>query len=213
MESLGVGSVEKSTVVSIIILKQGKSCPQQKTITTHHVVGKKKDLLRKGSVGVDAQGIAKRDGKGFSRCLFCVPLERNMNYSCYCLVSETGKTYVGFSTNVDRRLRQHNGEITGGARATHGSTWKRICTVTGFPTQQSALQFEWKWKHISRKEKGVSPMHRRASALLVLLNSESSTSKAVAFSTYDGPLLVLGEDESFCSLLRGKEMTYGLLIE
>ena len=63
MGKAGAGNVEKNIVVSIIILKQGKSCPQQKTTTTHYVVGKKKDLLREASVGVDAQGTVKRGGK------------------------------------------------------------------------------------------------------------------------------------------------------
>lgn len=136
-----------------------------------------------------------------------------MSFSCYCLVSTTGKTYVGFSTNVDRRLRQHNGEISGGARATHGSVWKRICVVTGFPTQQSALQFEWKWKHLSRKAQGKEAVERRCNALFTLLNSDASTSKAEAFSTYENPLLILLEDPQSMAYLRDKEMKHGIVIE
>lgn len=38
---------------------------------------------------------------------------------CYTLLSHTGKhTYVGATCNLSRRVRQHNGEITGGAKAT-----------------------------------------------------------------------------------------------
>jgi predicted GIY-YIG superfamily endonuclease len=136
-----------------------------------------------------------------------------MSYACYCLVSTTGKTYVGFSTNVDRRLRQHNGEIQGGARATHGGSWKRICTIAGFPTQQSALQFEWKWKHCTRKAKGGSAVERRCEALLKLLNLEQSTSKAVPFANYEGPLMVLSEDELVKSYLENKDLGYGILVE
>ncbi|MBK7077230.1 MAG: GIY-YIG nuclease family protein [Myxococcales bacterium] len=36
----------------------------------------------------------------------------------YVLVSPRGRTYVGITTDVARRLRQHNGELAGGARAT-----------------------------------------------------------------------------------------------
>lgn len=135
-----------------------------------------------------------------------------MSFSCYCLVSETGKTYVGFSTNVDRRLRQHNGELQGGAKATKGGSWKRILTVTGFPTQQAALQFEWKWKHLSRTSKG-SAVERRCQALGVLLNSEQSTSNAVPFSMYETPLMILLDDPSVGPLLRDKEIRYGIQIE
>lgn len=132
---------------------------------------------------------------------------------CYCLVSDEGKTYVGFSTNVDRRLRQHNGEIQGGARATHGSSWKRILTVGDFPSHTSALQFEWKWKHLTRKIKGFSAVERRCKALVLLLNSEQSTRKAEAFSSYEEPLTVLMEDPRVYPHLQDKELLYGIVVE
>lgn len=135
-----------------------------------------------------------------------------MSFACYCLVSEKGTTYVGFSVDVDRRLRQHNGEITGGAKATHGHSWKRMCTVAGFPSQQSALQFEWKWKYLSRKVKGCSAVERRCVALVELLNSDKSTSNALPFATYDGPLSVLLEHPCV-EKLRDKELCYGVILE
>ncbi len=135
-----------------------------------------------------------------------------MSFACYCLASETGKTYVGFSTNLDRRLRQHNGELVGGAKATKGGVWKRICCVTGFPTQQAALQFEWKWKHLTRKQAGQTAVDRRCLSLITLLNSEQSTSNAVPFSSYEGPLTVLVEDQAAVQL-RDKEMRYGVVLE
>jgi len=69
----------------------------------------------------------------------------------YCIFSTTSrKTYVGASVNVNRRLRQHNGELVGGAKATHwGRPWIRLCHVQGFPNERTALQFEWKWKRLS----------------------------------------------------------------
>jgi predicted GIY-YIG superfamily endonuclease len=139
-------------------------------------------------------------------------MERGMSFACYCLVSEKGTTYVGFSTNVDRRLRQHNRELTGGARATHGHTWKRICTVAGFPTQQSALQFEWKWKHLSRKAKGANAVERRCNALQELLNAEQSTQTALPYSSFDGPLSIFLED-SCVEKLRDATLRYGVILE
>jgi len=140
-------------------------------------------------------------------------MERAMSFACYCLVSEAGTTYVGFSTDVDRRLRQHNREIQGGAKATQGRTWKRICTVAGFPTKQSALQFEWKWKYLSRKAKGATAVDRRCFALLELLNSETSTSNAIPFSSYESPLCLLVDDPSILRNLRDKDIMYGVVIE
>lgn len=136
-----------------------------------------------------------------------------MSYACYCLVNPQGRTYVGFSTNLDRRLRQHNGELQGGAKYTHGSTWIRFLSVTGFPTQQAALQFEWAWKYVTRKILGTKAVERRCLALVTLLNKEQSTSKAVPFNTYDGPLCVIAETEEAVSYLRDKEMAYGIVVE
>ena len=69
------------------------------------------------------------------------------NWSCYFLLSDDGKrTYIGASNNVERRLRQHNGELKGGAKATRGGRpWKHICIINGFD-KISALQFEWRCK-------------------------------------------------------------------
>lgn len=135
-----------------------------------------------------------------------------MSYACYCLASETGRTYVGFTTNLERRLRQHNQELSGGAKATKGQTWKRILSVAGFPSQQAALQFEWKWKHLSRSSRGGTAVERRCDALVNLLNSECSTRNAAPFHTYEGLLTVFLED-SQCDQLRNKELRYGILVE
>lgn len=74
----------------------------------------------------------------------------------YLLLSSDNATYVGATIDLDRRLRQHNKEIKGGAFATSakvnkGETWIRACHVEGFPDWQAALQFEWRWKHLSRQ--------------------------------------------------------------
>lgn len=80
-------------------------------------------------------------------------------YVCYILRSLKGdkyvnKTYVGCTNDFPHRLRQHNGEIVGGAKATR--TLKPLaiyCVVTGFRTKIEALQFEWYIKHPLRKRR------------------------------------------------------------
>lgn len=102
-------------------------------------------------------------------------------WSVYCLetVDKPYKTYIGATLDVNRRLRQHNGELSGGASATRGRVWNRVCHVRGFETERAALQFEWAWKYYSRKLnlKG-SPIQRRLQSLLALLNCEKVTAKA-----------------------------------
>jgi structure-specific endonuclease subunit SLX1 len=103
------------------------------------------------------------------------------------------QTYIGATVDLDHRLRQHNKEIKGGAHATsaqvaQGLQWKRVCHVRGFPTWQAALQFEWRWKQLSRKQPAnKSPIDRRLDALQDLLNMERSTSKAVPYDEWPTP--------------------------
>ena len=116
--------------------------------------------------------------------------ENQKQFFVYLLESTNKNTYVGATIDVNRRLRQHNKEIKGGAHATgikvdKGETWSRVCYVSGFPTWQAALQFEWRWKQLSRKlPQKMKPVERRMEALQQLLALEQSTSKAVPYSEW-----------------------------
>ena len=111
----------------------------------------------------------------------------------YLLISTNGNSYVGATVDLDRRLRQHNKEIKGGAHATgvkvaKGETWTRAAHVSGFPDWQAALQFEWRWKHLSRKYPAkMNPLERRITALKELLALERPTSKAIAYAEWLSP--------------------------
>jgi len=116
----------------------------------------------------------------------------------YLLESTDGSTYVGATVDVDRRLRQHNKEIKGGARRTgmkvsNGQTWTRICYVSGFPDWRAALQFEWRWKQLSRKVKNKNPLEKRMDALHQLLALEKSTEAAIPFNQWSTPPVIVRE--------------------
>ena len=111
----------------------------------------------------------------------------------YLLLSSDNATYVGATIDLNRRLRQHNKEIKGGAHATcskveKGENWIRACHVSGFPDWSSALQFEWRWKQLSRKlPQKMYPLERRMTALKDLLALERPTSKAMAYTEWPTP--------------------------
>ena len=119
----------------------------------------------------------------------------------YLLHSTDNSTYVGATVDLDRRLRQHNKIIKGGAHATSmkvnaGQTWERACYVEGFPDWQAALQFEWRWKQISRKlSNKLFPLKRRMIALKELLSLDSSTSKAIPYSQWNNPPNIIFESD------------------
>ncbi len=63
------------------------------------------------------------------------------------------RTYVGVTTDVERRLRQHNGELRGGARSTRAGRPWRIGAVRGpFASRGEAQVME----HALRRLRGAA---------------------------------------------------------
>jgi len=111
----------------------------------------------------------------------------------YFIKSTNGSTYIGATVNLDKRIRQHNKEIKGGATATsikvlQGEIWSYHCYVENFPSYNEALKFEWRWKQISRqlqkKNPSQNPIEKRIEALNILLALDKSTSKAIPYSEW-----------------------------
>ena len=116
-----------------------------------------------------------------------------MPFYVYFIQSSNGSTYIGATVDLDKRIRQHNKEIKGGATATSikvnsGEIWSYVCYVENFPSWNEALKFEWRWKQISRQiqksNPSQKPIERRLEALDKLLKLERSTSKAMAYSEW-----------------------------
>ena len=112
----------------------------------------------------------------------------------YFIESTNGSTYIGATVNLDKRIRQHNKEIKGGAvatsnKVTHGEIWSYVCYVENFPSYNEALKFEWRWKHLSRniqkKNTRINPKVKRLEALKELLKLDRSTSKAIPYSEWE----------------------------
>ena len=87
-------------------------------------------------------------------------LERN-RWAVYLLISGN-RTYVGATTDVHRRLRQHNREIVGGARSTEhaAGTWKLYMYLTGFKNRSECMRWE---AIVKKRARGMLP---RTAAML-----------------------------------------------
>jgi predicted GIY-YIG superfamily endonuclease len=136
--------------------------------------------------------------------------EPNKPSFVYLLESTNKSTYVGATVDLTKRLRQHNKEIKGGAVATSikvqkGEQWTRICHVAGFPSWNAALQFEWRWKQLSRKlPANMRPLERRIKALQQLLALDRPTSKAIPYSEWPNKPEVIIEDQEYYNIVNNK---------
>ena len=96
----------------------------------------------------------------------------------FYLIKNNNCTYAGVSPTPDKRLRQHNGEIKGGAKYTtsKGRGWEHICLIGGFQDKIQSMQFEWAVKHVPPRDAGG--VENRIKKMLIVCNKERWTSKA-----------------------------------
>jgi predicted GIY-YIG superfamily endonuclease len=104
--------------------------------------------------GVDTPPDAIDDFRDISReGLAALSKEKTSEWLVYILrsVPRPMRTYAGVTNNILRRIRQHNGEISGGACATKTTRpWELYAIVHGFgEDKRRALRCEWftKVKH------------------------------------------------------------------
>lgn len=101
-------------------------------------------------------------------------------YHCYLLTSKSHPThtYIGVTNNLTRRIRQHNGEISGGAKHTKKhKDWQFLKTVPR-DSKSDALKFETKWKHRYNSKNryvSVSGLDSRLKRMEELLAEEKAT--------------------------------------
>lgn len=93
------------------------------------------------------------------------------NYNCYIIFNQN-YSYVGITNNLNRRIRQHNKIIVGGAKYTTSKKgkWEYACYISGFKSKIDALKFEWSLKHCKPKNKyGIE---NRINKLITTLNKK-----------------------------------------
>lgn len=95
------------------------------------------------------------------------------NWSVYMLYNKRiNRTYIGATTDINRRIRQHNCLIKGGARATKAGApdWYIVCYITGF---DKSTVYRWE-KLIKLRAKGYQP---RYDAMMLVAKGECPPGK------------------------------------
>lgn len=79
--------------------------------------------------------------------------------ACYVYILGSGggapRTYVGWTTDLERRLGQHN--AGSGARSTRGRSW-RILYAERYHTRGEAMSREWRLKRDRKFRKGLAAL-------------------------------------------------------
>tara|TARA_Y100001972_G_scaffold103365_1_gene129588 strand:- start:99 stop:344 length:246 start_codon:yes stop_codon:yes gene_type:complete len=71
----------------------------------------------------------------------------------YVVLCADGTLYCGITTNLERRLKQHNGVIKGGAKYTRGRRPCRYVYKEKASTRSDALKKEYSFKKLTKKNK------------------------------------------------------------
>ena len=76
-----------------------------------------------------------------------------MTWHVYVVVCFDNSFYCGITTNIERRLKQHNGELSGGAKYTRSRRPCRLVYKEKAENRSSASKKEYWFKKLSRKQK------------------------------------------------------------
>jgi putative endonuclease len=93
----------------------------------------------------------------------------------YMVRTAKGSLYTGISTEPERRLRQHNGDLAGGAKALKGKGPLQLVFTYLMPCRSSASKLECQLKRWSKKDKEL--LVRQQAKQLDLLHQLSGESR------------------------------------
>ncbi|MEK7160235.1 MAG: GIY-YIG nuclease family protein [Patescibacteria group bacterium] len=78
-----------------------------------------------------------------------------MEYHVYILECSDRSFYTGITDNLELRLKEHNGELVGGAKYTRSRRPVKLRHFEPFETRQEAEKREREVKKMSRAEKEI----------------------------------------------------------
>ena len=76
-----------------------------------------------------------------------------MTWHVYVVVCFDNSFYCGITTNIERRIKQHNGKLSGGAKYTRSRRPCRLVYKEKAENRSSASKKEYWFKKLSRKQK------------------------------------------------------------
>mgnify|MGYP000918983417 CR=1 FL=1 len=76
-----------------------------------------------------------------------------MSYSVYILSCADDTLYTGITTDVERRIKEHNGLLAGGAKYTMARRPVRLVYTETYPDRSTASKEEYRLKNLSRAQK------------------------------------------------------------
>jgi len=76
-----------------------------------------------------------------------------VKYCVYIVECRDGSFYTGITTNLEKRIKEHNGELKGGAKYTKGKGPVVLKYFEKLETRSDALKREYEIKQLTRKQK------------------------------------------------------------
>ena len=110
---------------------------------------------------------------------------------CLYGAHQSWRLYTGISTQPERRLRQHSGELTGGAKALKGKGPLQLAFAYVMPCRSSASKLEYQLKQWTKKDKEL--LLKQSTEQLNLLEQLSGESRIGAEPASDYTLLCAKE--------------------
>ncbi len=79
--------------------------------------------------------------------------QTSQNWTVYLLRCADNSLYCGITTNLEKRLRQHNGELVGGAKYTKVRQPCELVYTESTENRSQASQREYQIKQLSKTQK------------------------------------------------------------
>ena len=88
-------------------------------------------------------------------------MEKINRHFFYVLICRDGSLYAGYTNDIERRLKTHNEGK--GAKYTKGRGPVKLIMSMEYDTKREAMQAEYRFKQLSRKEKDLFIENERGS--------------------------------------------------